>query len=199
LNVSKRCRRFTILDAMIMLAAASLGVAIGRGQWSHLAHLRPRNWDSPTSWAYGQYEIIMGFLWAVVPLLAAWTIALLAIRLRHPRRRLRRAIREPGTAATVVSSFSLAVSLATYTLSVLNFRKPMSWSIDGAIEHLFMLHNRHGCYVLGAWAVLVFCGRWKPERCWLDHLGRMLGASWIGFSAAWGFADMSIHLFRPMP
>lgn len=61
---SKGCRRFTILDAMILVAAASLGVAIGREQWSHLAHLRPRSWDSPRSWAYGQYEIIMRFLYA---------------------------------------------------------------------------------------------------------------------------------------
>ncbi len=59
-----------------------------------------------------------------------------------------------------------------------------------------MGHDRHGCLVIGAGAVLVFRGRWKPEPCWVDRLGRLLGVSWIGFAAAWGFADINVRRFR---
>jgi hypothetical protein len=60
-----------------------------------------------------------------------------------------------------------------------------------------LYHHRCECHVIGAWAVLALCGRWKPEPCWLDRLGRMLGASWIGFAAAYEFASLSGRLFRP--
>jgi hypothetical protein len=183
------CRRFGIADAVLLAVATLSGLAAGRERWSFLIHLRPR------SWADGQYQGSLGFLYAVVPLLAAWTIALLAIWLRRPRRRLRRAILAPGGAAIAASSLSIAVTLAIYVLLATGRTTP--WSFGKLLEALFMNWQRGGCHVIGAWAVLAFCGRWKPEPCWLDRLGRVLGFSWIGFAAAYGLGTLSGQLFRP--
>jgi hypothetical protein len=179
----RRCRRFGIADAVILAVAKLIGLAADREKWSYLTHFRPR------SWADGLYQGIIGFLYAVLPLLAAWTIALLAIWLRRPDRRLRRAIRTPGASAIAASSFSLAFhalwAAAGYS----------EWSVYKFIESLQLNWQRSACYVIGAWAVLAFCGQWKPEPCWLDRLGRVLGISWIGFAAAYGFATIIGQVF----
>lgn len=36
-----------------------------------------------------------------------------------------------------------------------------------------------GPAVAAAWTVLAVSGRWRPERSWIDRLGRVLGWSWI--------------------
>jgi hypothetical protein len=181
------CRRFAIADAVILAVATLIGLAAGREQWSFLAHFRAR------SWADGLFQGTLGFLSAVLPLLATWTIALLAIWLRRPGRRLRRAIRAPGAAAIAASSFSIAVSLALHALWTAGGNS--TWSVDKFFESMLLSWQRSACYVIGAWAVLAFCGRWKPEPCWLDRLGRVLGVSWIGFAAAYGFATIVGQVF----
>ena len=45
-----------------------------------------------------------------------------------------------------------------------------------------------------AWAALAACG-WEPKPCWLDRLGRAIGASWIGFAAAYEFATFCAPVF----
>jgi hypothetical protein len=36
-----------------------------------------------------------------------------------------------------------------------------------------------GPAVTAVWLVLALSGRWRPERSWIDGLGRLLGAIWI--------------------
>jgi hypothetical protein len=40
-----------------------------------------------------------------------------------------------------------------------------------------------GLAVAVAWTVLAVSGRWRPERSWIDRLGRGLGAIWILITA----------------
>ncbi len=37
-----------------------------------------------------------------------------------------------------------------------------------------------GWGVAAAWIALAFNGRWRPERSWIDRLGRGLGVFWLG-------------------
>jgi hypothetical protein len=39
-----------------------------------------------------------------------------------------------------------------------------------------------GLAVAAVWLVLALSGRWRPERSWIDRLGRVLGATWIVIS-----------------
>ncbi len=41
--------------------------------------------------------------------------------------------------------------------------------------------------VRGIWLGLAASGRWRPERSWVDRLGRVLGVAWIAITilAAW--------------
>ncbi len=35
----------------------------------------------------------------------------------------------------------------------------------------------------GTWLLLMFSGRWRSERGWIDPLGRTLGALWLALEA----------------
>ena len=39
-----------------------------------------------------------------------------------------------------------------------------------------------GIAVAAVWLVLALSGRWRPEKSWIDRLGRMLGVTWIAIS-----------------
>jgi hypothetical protein len=39
-----------------------------------------------------------------------------------------------------------------------------------------------GPAVAAVWLFLALSGRWRPERSWIDRLGRLLGATWIVIS-----------------
>ena len=41
-----------------------------------------------------------------------------------------------------------------------------------------------GYAVAAAWLALAVAGRWRPERSWIDRLGRVLGVAWIVITAA---------------
>jgi hypothetical protein len=41
-----------------------------------------------------------------------------------------------------------------------------------------------GCTVAAIWLLLVLSGRWRPERSWIDRLGRLLGVVWIAVAIA---------------
>ena len=44
--------------------------------------------------------------------------------------------------------------------------------------------------IAGAWLIMAIGGWWRPERGWIDRLGRAVGAAWIalmlaGFVVGW--------------
>ena len=40
-----------------------------------------------------------------------------------------------------------------------------------------------GYAVAAVWLVLVVSGRWRPEKSWIDRLGRALGVIWVMITA----------------
>jgi hypothetical protein len=91
-----KIRRFTLIDAMVLIAATALAlVPIRYGDSFGLLESIPST--SALEWlsffAYGSY-------WILTPLLVAWSLALWALRFRQPRPRLRRLFRQPGMTAT---------------------------------------------------------------------------------------------------
>jgi hypothetical protein len=98
-------RRFTILDATILVAATAVGLAILRlfvadgwffRQEFPISHIK--------SMAQCANE-------ACLPFFASWTLGFLILRLRWPRPRLRRLARQPGMAACSAAALVLIVQL----------------------------------------------------------------------------------------
>ena len=103
-------RKFTILDLMLLVAATAIGFAIMRAY--SLEALRNDLAPYPdlpkvllTAWAY---------VVATLPVPAAWSVALLACRLRRPRPRWRRLASRPGFVASGAVGLVIAIRIAGF-------------------------------------------------------------------------------------
>ena len=163
------CRPFTLSDAMALLAATAVGLALVCGLME-VPQLR-----SGTLRRMG----------LAAPLAAAWALTLLGLRLRRPRPSLRRLARQPGTAAGIMVLVALPVAagwlLAARTIDSFENLPPLILGRDG-YPSFERLTTTIGPLVLGAWLILALCGLRRPEPGWIDRLGRLLGAYWIVLS-----------------
>lgn len=182
-------RRFTLSDAMVLIAATALGLAWTAPAWPELNRAtRGLAW----SWAWFR-DIGILVLASALPCLLTWTAALTLLRIRRPRPSWRRASRQPGMTA------SLAVMLATLTffpfvlaLIVAQYRRAnvgiSIWRdiMTGMIEVLAVTTPVVGFVVLIAWTMLAIQRQWRCEASWIDRAGRILGALWITCGTIFG-------------
>jgi len=177
----------SILDAMILVAATAAGFALIRAtgmDFSVPAVAVPRA-NYPFSGITSGMRLFIQVqhgLSALLPFLATWTLAAVVIRLRQPRPRLRKLVRQPGTIACVTAMTSVGLQ-AMWILPLLavgdRFLHPRT---------LFITYGPNvGLTVLGAWITLALGGWWRSEPSWIDRLGRALGLAWIAVNTiAWG-------------
>lgn len=151
------CRKFTIADAMILVAATAVGLTLCRLVMSGIK-----------VWPQNLWLMLFG-----QPLLACWSLALLGIRLRNPRPAIAPLFRELGAAASLVTSvtlmmWSLVVGLAIY------------WERSNlAIDMLALCGLVVGPSVFGIWITLVINRTAVLDPGWIDRSGRILGVAWI--------------------
>ncbi len=157
----QRCRPFTIADAMILVAAAAMGLALARATIDHVF------WMSSGPTKYG--GPISGFL-------VALTVAYVPIRLRRPRPSLRRLMRQPGMAAcsavllvTAVDGDLWVLYCLKHAYSLVQFF-PNYWR--GNFEHI-------ATAVAAVWLGMFLSRRWWAEPGWIDRLGRVIGFAWL--------------------
>jgi hypothetical protein len=164
-------RRFGLLDAMILIAATAVALA-----------LIPRGWPD---WGINEsllksrvtfFNVMRYVIGGPIAFLASiWTLALIPLRLRSPRPRRIRLMRQPGMAVGVAVGVMFALSAYTATIGLLKpfapFPSLMHWW--GGIQ------LRIPFAVAGAWLGLILAGRWRAEAGWIDRLGRVLGIFWI--------------------
>jgi hypothetical protein len=178
------------MDALILIAATAIGLAWWRilkpdgifhdslGSISSVGSLR---------------EKLNCVLWVVVdfyPMVVVWTFGLLLLRLRSPRPRMRRIARQPGFATECAVLAALAVTVGELA----------GWMIAGSGLRFFLILTVRGqglrevldnglrfdetiqqvaAAVVSVWGVM-FLGRvLRPEKSWIDRLGRVLGVLWI--------------------
>jgi hypothetical protein len=191
-------RRFTILDAMIFMAASCPG----------LFHMM-RNYDAERLLTFHTNKIgltllvICNYLYYIVPLMAMMTLAVFLVRFRRPRPPVRCIFREPGSIAcfgaiTVGLLFMVRVA-ALHVPFVLD-------SVDGSLSdfvreiaatelsELFWSSFWDGPPRIGEtvgvlWLVLIVSGRWHAEPGWIDRLGRILGLFWVLIAPIWWFVN----------
>ena len=165
-----RCRPFGLGDAMILIVALALGLALaGPGIIIIADGIRTiplkqfRTLAGAVSLGRFLNIIVLNFLFFLIP-------ACLILRLRRPRPTLRALIRQPGFAACAapVAFFLVSLPLVLFAPS----------GLAGEVIS-------NGGQVLSAvaaplaWVSLVATRRWDPEPSWVDRFGRILGALWM--------------------
>jgi hypothetical protein len=185
-------RRFTLLDAMILIAAMGLGMLLWKDYLrcgSALPYLVSEE-HGPSRWKFWvQFR-------GLVPGLSVVTLALLPLRLMAPRPRLRRAFLSPGTTPSLVVILALGVVLAQFVLDRPAIRHTHFPQIGvlGPGELLTLrlvgMKGMVGPGVAFAWGLLWLGGGWRPEATWPDRAGRIVGITWV----ALGLASWTIGL-----
>ena len=181
-------RRFTLLDAMVLIAAAGIAfVPIRLFLWENW-HF-PEERSVPEIWRAG-LEINV----SLVPLVLCLSAAILLLAMKKPRPNMRRAFRRPGIAACTVALVYAVLSAIGYAV-FLHF----SYALDRAVfddQSSAMLWIRIGMQpiflvggaIASVWIVMGLSGTWRAERSWIDRAGRALGVYWILLSVFFGWA-----------
>ena len=160
----QRSRRFSILDAMILIAGMAVALAT-------LKLVPPE--EAPSN---GTQEVLRSWVNESFSLcLYGPTMALLLVRLRKPRPTMRRLIRQPGFAAIV----AVLTSSVFYHAAGL-----MEWSHSKSelYDILFIAPvaiEKSVPAILITWSSLLITRRWRPEPSWIDRMGRLLAVLWI--------------------
>ena len=192
-------RRFTLLDAMALIAAAAVGLAMSR-EWSRASAesiLARQVEDGPLhALAPVTREVVLGW-----PVVAMVTLALVALRLRRPRPRARRLFAPPGAAACLIASIARALQAAgascywVYLMVKTGFQYVgVHWNYMVYPLLLATASPAVGFAVLAAWAWLILTRRWRRERGWLDRAGIVVGWLWIALSLLRLHLRMNSHL-----
>ncbi len=141
---------------MILVGSSAVGFALVR-------------WILPHSTGRGWYPSIRG---VCSPILACWTVAVLSLRLRGPRPRLRRLLRQPGAVSCLASAANIAIWAVFLAIKASRngSATPEVASYVGLIS---------GAGVIGAWLALGSTATMRRERGWIDGIGMAIGAGWI--------------------
>ncbi len=175
-------RKADLLDAMILVAAFVVGLAMSRRILSTLAFFIPIVGPSTraewSSWMYSisdrqgtQYLVTQDCVELLCYFAVSLTPAILIWRLRHPRPPFRQLAFQPGF-----------VAIATLCVASLI-------CFDLAAFDLVSISPRIGVVVLGAsvlilWVILLATGRWLPDGSWIDRAGALTGVFWMA-TACW--------------
>ena len=189
--IRSEVRRFTIVDGMILVAATAVGLV---GARSNVIEGRDSlSWD-PTWWSYGNLEAGIVSFAVVIPPAAAWTAAVVILRLRSPRPRGRRLARQPGMVAACSAMGAMAVVVALNAMFAGLYRLVRGASIASGngvlgwcLVYSLILPSILGFVVAASWATLAVGRRWRAEPGWIDRLGRALGVFWIAMIPAMGW------------
>lgn len=187
-------RRFRLLDAMILVAATAVGCA-GTNvlfanpdpnaifAWRTFSELKDSLFESrDTEMKWMTAVILCGeILAACAPIVAAWGVALIALRWIGPRPRWRRLAREPGIMACCASTTPLIVLGGHGIIYALGHRYQLliDYMVDPIGMGLMIWPMTLGMSVLAAWMTLLLGGRWRAEPTWIDRLGRAIGVFWV--------------------
>lgn len=184
---SAPCRKFTLADAMMLVAAVAVSSCLLKYHYEELRAAGslgfPSGWLRLDIRTWSDGDVISSTVWCLgwtYCWLVPCTIACLIVRLRHPRPRLRRLILQRGAASIVLATIFTAATVTLFAL-----RKALFASSG---THLFLgyglerLIGGTGLLIVGAWLLLALSGRCRAEPGWIDRTGTFLGGCWV---ASW--------------
>jgi hypothetical protein len=182
------CRKFTLFDALSLVAAMAPALALTRQRWPLSIEIQ----GSYNNMLCQVRDNILTISYAA----AMWSLAGLVLRLRQPRPDLRFLTRQPGMVAFMTAAIVLAIRLINFggVISVLAIDGTYFWlgmsALDWDPENWRAIPSEIGCAVAAAWIVQATGGRWRPQPSWIDRMGRLLGIYWI---VTIPFAWFSVH------
>lgn len=145
-------RRFQLSDAIVLVAATAVGFAVVRPYYATMNLLD----GSPPFPSAGRFSGWMKGAWdclvLVAPIVMAWTLAIVVLRLRAPRDRWRRFVRQPGLVAGLMAAVVLVWRFIGFATMCARHRRPEAWVLEGPWD--------------------LDCTSWCPER----GLGRLAAA-----------------------
>ncbi len=175
-------RRFTLADAMVLVAATAAGLALSRA-WSRILAQRTDVLGLDPGLLPGlaplTRQVVLGW-----PVVAMWTLALVALRLRKPRPIGRRLFAPPGVAACVVASVMMGLGVA-YEAFYYVAKSPAAlasndqWSWMAYWSLVKASSPTIGFAVAASWVAMALARRWRPERSWIDRAGLVVGGLWV--------------------
>jgi hypothetical protein len=186
-------RPFTLLDSMVLIMAAAIGLALARyplGRFlerssptvatSPGAPSRPvaSSPSSPLAGIHRAVSVVTEGSTLVYPLVLTFTFAALVLRFKHPRPRLRRLFRQPGVVGCFAAILSFVIAFLILTPDTLRFVSPSifnRWMFNISL----VTSRMTGLAVASAWLAQALCGQWRPERTWVDRFGQVAAGSWI--------------------
>ena len=158
------CRRFTLLDGMILVAGVAVGLVGGLAGYEQF---HGRIWPNAAS----------RFLCYVMTLASCMV---LIFRLREPRPPLRLVARQPGAVACfAIVAFQLSSVIQALILSIRWDEATFLGRIDSTIWTVFSeIGTRYASVIPITWVLLAVSRHWRPEPGWIDRAGRILGWAW---------------------
>jgi hypothetical protein len=180
------CRRFTLADALILIAGLAIVLSMGThllrfsaesfvGIFHTIAANRVDLWESwPRFWRALREPVITTIWYGSQffgTMLFGMTPIFFVLRLRRPRPRWRALLVQPGMVAGLAMVFGLF-----WVLGLVQIMLP---------NRLDSIHGPGlviGGTVAAFWLILLLCRKWNAEQGWVDRLGRILGAMAIGTS-----------------
>jgi hypothetical protein len=185
-------RRFTLFDAMVLIAATAVGFVPMRYLYTEVfANSGPADWTQESI-----YELAMVVNILIAPIVIAWSAALSILRMRHPRPRLWRVCRQPGMTACLailVATFFF-VTKDTILLGFMHFGQGLALrdlaEIASSPYHWFTCVVSIESSVLAVWIVLWLGRVGRREPSWIDRTGRALGVYCIVCGILCGWAGL---------
>lgn len=173
-------RPFTLLDAMVLVAAVAAGLGAVRG-WVELRSRLPQFDNGPFP---ARLQDVRDGYTAVRLVLVPVTLALIPLGLRAPRPPLGRLWSRPGMIVPV----ALVLAILSCAFDETGFPHLMGFHYLYAspAQRAFYVINeaisisRAPAAIVVAWTALALAGRWEPETSWVGWLGRGIGFAWIG-------------------
>ncbi len=193
-------RRLTVLDLVTLVAASAVGLGVTRTLWDFFLgeyFYRPiSGWTTVAVFARAPETVLV-----LIPLATTWTFTLPLLRLRRPRPPLRRLPLQPGTAAWGAAILVLAVTQLGF-LSKCAVEVFVTGATDFAVRSFsdfFLIEitpstGLIACAILTAWMMLAVTGLGRPERSWIDRMGRVLGVLWIATAACQWWYNVTAFL-----
>lgn len=149
-------RRFTVLDAMILVFATALGLAVCRAD----RHVFNR----------GSWSSINLLTFIVAP----WTVSVTVMRLLDPRPALRSLLKQPGTITSLIATVFIVAQAAYHAVTVHANGFDWEWNHQLARDSGIV-----GVAVVVAWFTFNCLGLKRIGPTWLDRLGRLLCIYWV--------------------
>jgi hypothetical protein len=173
-------RRFTILDAMALVAAVGIGLALT------LAYQSSMESAAVAAGAAMTYPFRIRWFGRPAPLLVVLTLTLFALRLIGPRPRYARLVGSPGFAACYAAALGLAITAVTGVMDLgTNY---LGYSRSRLYLHFLMMRTVTFAApsVAAAWVTLSLLGWWRRhrDRDWVEVSGIVIGVGWLVLLAA---------------